>query len=152
MGFDVDAWIEAAQPPTRAVKIYGRGDLYAAVQMAAVLSEQPAAGVKDDRLAGATSAPDRLDTLALELEQSARWLVVRGIRADEREAVAAEYPEDIDAYVTAVTALALVEPAMARAQVAEMRRRIGEGQDAVIQQAISDATTQPVDVGKLLGD
>lgn len=171
MSFDVDAWLTQAAPPTRAVKVYGRADLYAKVQQLRAYAEAAREGARaqrdaapevDDRRFG-DPAPsfdpgDEADALELdaqadalldELEASSRWLIVRGTRQEERKALADEFPEDAFAFTTAAIALALVEPPMSRAQVKRMLERLGEAQQAEIVQAISDATDTPVDLGKL---
>ena len=147
MTFDVDAWLEEAKPPTRAVKVYGRGDLYARIQLAAAHPSDPTLAA-DRRLADAPldTAADLLD----ELEASALWLTVRATRTEERSAIAKEVGEDVDGYVVHCLALACLDPVLTISQAKALLDRIGEGQRAEVVAAISAATNEPVDVPKLL--
>lgn len=160
MSFDVDAWLNDATPPTRAVKVYGRGDLLAKLQLADALpvpteEQAPAFAptLADPTGTGGAKIdprePARRDLYA-ELEDSARWLTVRGSLAAERRALAAEFPEDAEGYTTALIAAVLVDPPMTREQVRRLRERIGEGQELQVIEAIRAATDEPVDLGKLL--
>ena len=159
-GFDVDAWLDEAQPPTRAVKIYGRGDLVAQLQIAqAEHDDRPLVStLVDERLGGAppTVAIQLAPGLLAELEASARTFVVRGVLdLEQREAVdAATKVEDdgktkhVDEALVEVLLLqrVLVDPVLTHQQVTKLRDRIGQAQWDALFRAVSEASQEPIDV------
>ena len=152
--FDVDAWLEAAAPPQRSVRVYGRGDLVAQLQDAArALTD--ATDATDQRLGGDPRAAER-DALRAELEASARTIHVRAILFAERNALVEQFttpatastPETWDSlgYEEAAVALCAVQPALTRAQVSQLHTRLGEAQWALLTNAINEASAEPIDV------
>lgn len=159
-GFDVDAWLDEAKPPTRAVRIYGRGDLVARLQQAQAAAgqhEEPPA-LNDPRLGGAppTIALPVAPALHAELEASARTFVVRGLLdLEQREAIdeATSFEQDlktktVDEPLVEVLLLqrALVDPALTTEQAEKLRSRIGQAQWDALFRAISEASQEPIDV------
>ena len=157
-GFDVDAWLDEAAPPTRAVKIYGRGDIVAQLQVAqAVREDQSAAALIDERLGGAppTNVAPIAPGLLADLEASARMFIVRGLLDGEaRDALArsTKTDESGEKYVDEpwnellLAVVALVDPVVTVEQAGRLRERIGQGQWDALFTAIGEATREPIDV------
>jgi hypothetical protein len=161
MTFDVDAWLDEAQPPTRAVKVYGRGDLVARLQQLAVEDVDQAPAVRDDRLAGPapTRVDDEAERLRAELEASALTIVVRGLLDSERfreedsireahglkpsQPISNAMNEDLELrWVN----LACIDPSLSVEQAERLRRQIGQAQFQALVGAITSATLETIDV------
>ena len=150
--FDVDAWLDEAQPPTRAVRIYGRGDLVARLQQLNGVEHDDVPGFVDDRLAGpAPSAPSfERDALVAELEESARTFVVRGL-LDSEQAQVLDQAKTADAvdeqlYETTLVALFVVEPPLTVGQAARLKTRIGQAQWDALFAGATEASKETIDV------
>lgn len=163
MTFDVDAWLDEAAPPTRAVKIYGRGDLVAQLQQ--MRDEQAdehdgAPAVIDDRLGGSASpvpGPSaKLDALLAELEDSARTFTMRGLLDTERLSLQDEVREQASvkawsdelnqALEPRVVAHAAVDPELTVQQAERLRERIGQAQWDALVTTVVQASQETIDV------
>lgn len=159
--FDVDAWLDEAATPTRAVKLYGRGDLVAKLQQAQAehdLDEAAAPVLVDDRLGGPGPSEEPAISAVLrgELEASARTFVVRGLLDGERLSVQAElqtaagaksWTDELQVDLEPrLVALAAVEPKLTVAQAVRLRERVGQAQWDLLVAAVLEASREPIDV------
>lgn len=150
-GFDVDAWLDTAAPPTRSVTVYGRGDLVARLQD---LTAQAAEAPGDRRLGGNPVAAEIAD-LEQQIEGSALVLHVRGLlEREQRDAVdqATETSEagekNLDIYLADAVMLSAVavKPILTVEQAGRLRDRCGQAQWDAIFAAISAASKETIDV------
>jgi hypothetical protein len=147
-GFDVDAWLEEARPPQRAVVVYGRADLLAEIQ---------AVQAEPHEVMGGSDKARRLRRLREQLDESRRVIRVRALLESERAELGALYtkPSDSDdgesqfdaaGYEAAAFARAMVDPVMSLEQVHRLHSAIGEVQWAAIGSAITRASTEEIAV------
>lgn len=169
IGFDVDAWLQDAQPPTRSVVVFGRGDLVAELEdlVARRDQDQPEQQqpqvVVDHRLAGPAAAAQDIDALAAQiaavrsaLKASRLTVHVRAVLNSERDAVRDEHTSkdpdtgaeklDMPGYEHTLLAHAMVAPTMTAAQVRAFHAKIGEGQWAALVDAFERASGETIDV------
>lgn len=158
MTFDVDAWLDQAQPPTRAIRIYGRGDLVARLQALDLESgPAPAAELIDQRLGGNPAPAPSREAAALreQLEASVIVVTVRGYDPFRWKAMLRKhtiFDEDgqksIDepAFQAEMVADCVVEPPLTAAQASRLRERIGNAQWDALWAALQTAAEEPIDV------
>lgn len=157
--FDVEAWLDEAAPPTRAVKLYGRADLVAQLQIGQSQDdpERMAPRIDDPRLGGDPVAIDGATSplLLAELEASARTFIVRGLldreqagaidRATTTEPGKAKHVDEA-LVETLLIELATVDPKLTADQAATLRERVGQAQWDALFKAIAEASQEPIDV------
>lgn len=150
MTFDVDAWLEQAQPPQRSVTVYGRGDLVAELQD---LHAQDPGLPGDARLGGSPVTAQILD-LQDRIEASALVVHVRGVLDHENRALIDQHTTgdgtgrslDVPAYEHHLLAAVVVQPQLTPEQASRLRERIGQAQWDALFAAMSAAAQETIDV------
>ena len=154
-GFDVDAWLNQAQPPQRSVTVYGRSDLLADIQdLIAAADRLDATQPPGDNRPGKPGDDARAQAQALttQLEQSRMVLHIRGAALDERIELGEKYKAEPEgptqglSYTVDLLARCIVQPTMSVAQIQKLRARIGEAQWGQIVDTLDVASQEPISV------
>lgn len=150
-GFDLDAWLDGAALPEKAVTVYGRADLvgeYEALdaELASLRAQTVESGMMNSP-AGARSREiaERMTQVRDDLQRSRLVVRVRALTHDvaaELTRAADNLPEDEreDWIAEHWIAAAVIRPAMTVEQVQKLRARIGEGQFVLIWNAAYGVT------------
>lgn len=144
--FDLDAWIDGAKLPEKAVTVYGRADLvaehYELTKQLEDASTDEARG--DERLSG--SPGPRLARQIREVEDQMRSSALtfrfRAILDADVEAAKKAHPSNDDARAYFMLAQQVVHPQVAEEQWPKIRARIGEGQFEALLNAAAEASHQ----------
>lgn len=144
--FDLDAWIDGARLPEKAVTVYGRADLvaehYELSQQLQAASATPA--VDDDRMVG--SPAGRLAQQIRDVEEAMRSSALtfrfRAILDGDVEAAKKAHPSDDDARAYFMLSKQVMHPQVTEAQWPKIRERIGEGQFEALLNAAAEASHQ----------
>jgi hypothetical protein len=150
MTFDVDAWLEQAQPPQRSVTVYGRGDLVAELQDLYAQDED----LPGDARLGGSPLNARILELQDLIEASALIVHVRGILDHENRALVDQHTTgegtdrafDAVAYERHMLAAVAVQPQLTPEQAGRLRERIGQAQWDALFAAMSAAAQETIDV------
>jgi hypothetical protein len=144
--FDLDAWIDGAKLPEKAVTVYGRADLVAEHHE---LSQQLQAAnsgpsLDDDRMVGSPSGrlAQQIRDVEEQMRKSALTFRFRAILDGDIEAAKKAHPSNENARAYFMLTKQVVHPQVSEAQWPKIRERIGEGQFEALLNTAAEASHQ----------
>ena len=134
--FDVDAWIDGAERPTRSVTIYQKAAVVAeldALEEKILIAEADESSQVDERSMGERRESDKLRTqyakLAKQFHESAMTIRIEGRDESEREALVLPVPGlNPKQRGAIILADAIISPKFTPEQVEKLAAKIGEVQ------------------------
>lgn len=141
--FDLDAWIDGAKLPEKAVTVYGRADLVAEHhELTEQLQAANARTIDDDRMVGSPKGrlAQQIRDVEEQMRSSALTFRFRAILDADVEAAKKAHPGDDDARTYFMLTRQVIHPEVAEAQWPQIRSKIGEGQFAALLEAAAQAS------------
>lgn len=144
--FDLDAWIDGAKLPEKAVTVYGRADLVAEHHELNQRLQDAGRddGLQDDRLTGSPAGrlAQQIRDIEEQMRKSALTFRFRAILDADVEAAKKAHPSNDDARAYFMLTKQVVHPQVTEAQWPKIRERIGEGQFEALLNAAAEASRQ----------